>query len=280
MFNLMHLRYFFDAARLGSITASATANHVGQSTVSQAIKTLELDLGVKLTCHKRNRFNLTWDGKRVFRHASMILKGIKEMQHELTSDDHEVVGELSFVCVNSLATNLIPGIYQSLSKKHPRLKINFHRGGRKFIKQSIIDRSVEFGLVLEDPMFSEFDIYPLKEGEFRIFSADKLSPKDLKHGILVDDVSSIEVRRFMDCCDQIFGFQPPILKELSSWTLVERFALEKVGAALLPDYFQTSLVPLKLPFKFSNYKICAAHFQGEQPSSSALALHEHVLMGK
>lgn len=44
--NVDRLRYFYDAAKLESVTASAQLNFVTQSAVSQAIRVLEAELGV------------------------------------------------------------------------------------------------------------------------------------------------------------------------------------------------------------------------------------------
>ena len=40
-FNVNHLKFFFDAASLGSVSKAAKKNYVSQSAISQGIKNLE-----------------------------------------------------------------------------------------------------------------------------------------------------------------------------------------------------------------------------------------------
>ena len=63
MFNLFHIKYFLDAARLGSVAAAAKENHVSSPGVSQAIRRLEEQLGDTLLTHRKNHFELTAMGR-------------------------------------------------------------------------------------------------------------------------------------------------------------------------------------------------------------------------
>jgi len=70
--NYHHLRYFWAAAREGSITAAAEALHVSQPTVSVQVRKLEESLGHELLDRSGRSLTLTADGKIVFDYADEI----------------------------------------------------------------------------------------------------------------------------------------------------------------------------------------------------------------
>jgi DNA-binding transcriptional LysR family regulator len=57
--NLIYLKYFCNAVRQGSISASARENFVSQSAISHGIGQLEKSLGKELMTHQTNRFKPT-----------------------------------------------------------------------------------------------------------------------------------------------------------------------------------------------------------------------------
>ena len=63
--NLYHLKYFYDSARLGSMTKAAKLHRIGQPAISKGIQNLEATFKKVLISHERNRFHLTEDGEIV-----------------------------------------------------------------------------------------------------------------------------------------------------------------------------------------------------------------------
>ena len=70
--NYNHLRYFWAAAREGSVTSAAEALHVSQPTVSAQIRKLERSLGHELFDRSGRALTLTPEGRVVFDYADEI----------------------------------------------------------------------------------------------------------------------------------------------------------------------------------------------------------------
>lgn len=66
------ISYFLAVVENESFTEAAKACHVSQSAVSQQIKTLEDDLGVRLLDRHNRKFTLTEAGKYFYRKATEI----------------------------------------------------------------------------------------------------------------------------------------------------------------------------------------------------------------
>src|SRR5258708_13100028 len=83
--DLRTLRTFVEVVRQGGFSQAAKVVFTTQSTVSKAVKQLEIELGVPLLDRKGHRSTLTADGEDVYPRAHKILAE----RHDLITDlDH------------------------------------------------------------------------------------------------------------------------------------------------------------------------------------------------
>lgn len=82
--NLKATGYFEAAARLGSITRAAEELGVSPSAVSQQVRALETQLGVKLFRRERQRLVLTLDGDRLFQTATQAFGAIRNARSAIS----------------------------------------------------------------------------------------------------------------------------------------------------------------------------------------------------
>ena len=69
--NLDHLKVFIDLAETLNFRKAAEREHISQPAVSQAIKSIENEIGVKLFKRSRSGVTITKDGE-VFFHAILL----------------------------------------------------------------------------------------------------------------------------------------------------------------------------------------------------------------
>jgi DNA-binding transcriptional LysR family regulator len=118
------LRGFYFSARLGSLTKAAEKMAVTQSAVSQQVKALEEELGVKLF----NRFGpnkeLTPDGHLFLKLISPLIQDIDTLK--ATFEDMKGVqkGQLTIAATTFIIMNFIPGTIKHFIKKHPHIHLN------------------------------------------------------------------------------------------------------------------------------------------------------------
>lgn len=248
IFNLSHLKFFYDAARLESVTEAAKINFVSQSALSQGIKKLERDLDADLTTHQKNRFQLTDAGQMVFQHAQRLFVNIEEMREGLNLLKGEVAGTISFACTNSIARALIPRALVQCRKLYPLLKVKFHRGSVRFIKQQLQQGKVDFGVVVDGEAFDAFEKKTVKCGYFNLYAHPDFKGS-YQDGIFVDHVDSPEME----------GIDLKVLEELSGWGMVEEFVKQGLGPGLLPDFMEAARTMRKIDANLPEipYEICA-----------------------
>lgn len=78
--NLHATQYFEAVARLGGVTKAADELHVSPSAVSQQIRLLEQQLGVKLFTRSKQVLSLTIDGDRLYQAATRTLQNFRDVQ--------------------------------------------------------------------------------------------------------------------------------------------------------------------------------------------------------
>ena len=75
-FTLRQLQFFIAAAEQGSVTGAARVLSISQSSVTEAIRALEDDLGVTLFERQARGLEITHLGSQFLRHAQQILADV------------------------------------------------------------------------------------------------------------------------------------------------------------------------------------------------------------
>lgn len=79
---LRQLQYFHAVVRTGSFTEAAEECFISQSAVSQQIKALENDLGVKLLVRENRGFRLTKAGEYLYQKSGQLLEDFERIKNE------------------------------------------------------------------------------------------------------------------------------------------------------------------------------------------------------
>ncbi len=270
--NLIYLKYFCDAVRSGSISASARLNHVSQSAVSQGINKLESNLGCGLISHQPNRFKVTEEGKQLFTHAKQIFKAIESTEDFLSRD----AGRITFGCTHSFALACLPQ-YLKLAKEHlPNLRINFRLGHYANIKEWIKKGTIDFGILLDNDDLSPFERYPLHKGSYRLYAAKEVK-KPLALPFLLDSEERIETNLLKARYREAHAKELPILMEVSSWSVIAKLVQEGLGIGLCPDYIAHQNRAIKPVFEELNpmsYTLYALFEKNMTPTVFALKFIE------
>lgn len=81
--NLKAMHYFEAVARLGSVTLAGEELGVSPSAVSQQLKTLEMQFGVRLFRRERRRLALTLDGDRLFQTTTQAFGALRNARNAI-----------------------------------------------------------------------------------------------------------------------------------------------------------------------------------------------------
>ena len=269
--NLSQLKYFYDAARFESVTESAKTNFVTQSAVSQAIRSLESDLKVKLIHHKKNTFGLTDEGRVTLKECAVIFGAIENLKTNVARSRSVFSGDLKIASTNSIALSVLSPAIKSISKKHPDLNIRLKMGNSDQVKEYLKTHEAEIGFILEDDEMDELEAREIKQGEFLLVASSKYKNTGAFKDIIITRPSKIEISSLKMKLGSDIRFK----MEVFSWELIRQLCLDCAGIGYLPDYLvledleKERLKVVKPELKLFKYKLMSVHLRGRVLNSAA-----------
>lgn len=232
-YNLIGLKYFCDAVRYGSISASARENFVSQSAISQGIALLEKSLGKQLITHQANRFKVTHEGALVFEKSKGVFNCMSDLEEALLSDEGSISGRIDFACMHSFALALLPGCLQQVKTECPKLQVNFRLVHTDIIKDLIRKGLIDFGIVLDNEDLSGFDSLEIFTGEYRLYRSKKF--KGENPPVILSE-ERIETNQLKSWYRKKFHRELNVLMEVSSWEVIANLTEAGLGIGFFPDY--------------------------------------------
>lgn len=121
--SLRQYEYALAVAEKGSVTAAAELLHVAQPSVSQQIRGLERELGVKLFARTPTGLVPTVVGRAFLREAEVAVSASRRARATARAGADELVGELVVAVQMGFGTRQLPGALGALRRRFPRLEV-------------------------------------------------------------------------------------------------------------------------------------------------------------
>ena len=246
MLNLARLRILDEVVRRGSLSAAADSLNYSQSAVSQAIATLESEVGVSLLERLPRGVRPTAAGAALATHAEGIFTRLEAAEEEVAAIAGLRGGSLRMASFPSAGATLMPLAIARFRAAHPDVELSLAEGEPEDIAPRL--RGGEFDLVLlyEFPGESElsakiqrFDLLsdPLDLALPKVHSLadrERIRLEDLKtESWIQTSANSPCARHVMRRCHEA-GFEPRVSFESDDYQTVQGLVAAGVGIALVP----------------------------------------------
>jgi DNA-binding transcriptional LysR family regulator len=119
------VEYFLAVVENDGINGAAAAVGVAQPTVSQALRSLERELGVNLFHRIGRGMVLTAAGKSLIGPSRQILRDVNAVEEILAASTDEVAGSLDLMVFPGVATSSIVRLVAEFRRVHPRSSVRF-----------------------------------------------------------------------------------------------------------------------------------------------------------
>src|SRR6266853_1210170 len=120
---LRHLRYFAAVAQELHFSRAANSLHIAQPALSQQIRKLEDEIGVKLFWRNKRRVELTHSGSVFLIQAQQILSRAEAAVRAAQSADRGETGPLSVACGTIASYLALPPILRRYRSRFPLARI-------------------------------------------------------------------------------------------------------------------------------------------------------------
>lgn len=146
----------------GSIKKASESLGYTQSAVSQTLKSVEEDFGIKLLIRNRNGITLTTEGEQLMPYIRSICNTENYLYQKIDSLKGMFSGIISIGAYHSVAANILPALIKEFNEQYPHIRFNIYEGDLFTIEDWIQEGKIDFGfLALEE--LSQMQCFPLIE---------------------------------------------------------------------------------------------------------------------
>src|SRR5438067_11570497 len=235
------LETFLEVARLSSFSRAAEKRFRTQPAISSQIRALEEEVGAKLLDRSGGKVSLTASGKLFQKYAEDALDARKTMMTAVAETERVPRGEIIVGANEGTCLHILPEVFAHFKKQYPDVAVNIKRADYAKVLESVIDNSVDFGIVsmpvtdnrLKAVLIHRDELVLLAPPPHPLATLKSPSAKDIAHYPLLMP----KVGHTRDALDELFHQQklkPRYSMELDSSELLKRFVAADVGLGLMP----------------------------------------------
>src|SRR6202023_1410658 len=141
------LETFLQVARHSSFSRAAEKRFRTQPAISSQIRALEEELGAKLLDRSGGKVSITAAGKLFQKYAEEILEARKAVLTAIAETERVPRGEIVVGANEGTCLHILPEVFAEFKKQYPNVGVQISRLERAKIMESIIENSVDFGVV-------------------------------------------------------------------------------------------------------------------------------------
>lgn len=147
-FTLRQLQFFIAAAEAGSVSGAARALSISQSSVTEAIRALEDDLGVILFDRQARGLLITHKGSAFLRHARQILSDVATARSSFKEEAETATGRLSLGVTQLVAGYVLSDILQRFRRAFPQVELNVIEDSGEYLQHLLIGGELDVAVLL------------------------------------------------------------------------------------------------------------------------------------
>ena len=234
------LETFLEVARHTSFSRAAERRFRTQPAISSQIRALEEEIGARLFDRSGGRVALTSAGKLFQQYAEHTLEARKTMLTTVAEMERVPRGEIVVGANEGTCLHILPEVFAEFKKLYPNVGVQISRFERAKIMESIMENSVDFGVVSAPVDDKRLTVVNIHRDELVII-APPGHPLSLLSRASIAEVVHFplllpKLGRTRDALQNLFAersLKPRIAMELDSSELLKRFVAANVGVGFI-----------------------------------------------
>ncbi|WP_068503954.1 LysR family transcriptional regulator [Paenibacillus kribbensis] len=163
--DIKHLHYFCVIVEEGQITKAARRLNMAQPPLSQQLKNMEDELGVKLIFREGKKWEVTEAGYALYTRAKRLLAEMEDTCREIGEFESNVTGTLS-IGTSSVCMSLITGPLSRFHQDYPGVYIKIGHGDTHHLEELLHQNKVDLALLLLPVDDKSYHTIELEEAPF------------------------------------------------------------------------------------------------------------------
>lgn len=246
---LRHLRYFVAVAEEVSFSRAAQRLRIAQPALSNQVKKLEQELGIRLFDRVGRGVRLTEAGRLLLEETRRMFAQLEQTVRMVREAGHGEVGRLSLGFIPAASNDILPEILREFRHRFPRVELFLHEMMPDQAVQRLHDRRLDVSLVFL-PCEDETVRCKTISREPLVVALPETHPLASEPGLmmrtLADEPFILPARystpslygKVVDICRQA-GFSPKaVQKEVGLMQTIVGLVAGGIGVALVPASLQ------------------------------------------
>ncbi|MDQ0457792.1 LysR substrate-binding domain-containing protein [Rhizobium paknamense] len=244
-FTLRQLQYFVAVAEQGTVSGAAHAMSISQSSITEAVKDLEHDLGVVLFERHPRGLAITQQGHQFLRHATKILADVSEARRVIReTGDQTSGGRLQLGVTSLVAGYVLSDLLARYRRAFPAIEVSTLEDDGPYLEHLLIGGEIDVAVMLlnnlrdRQALQSEtLDLSPFSlwlPAGHDLVTREAIAMEDvvgLPLIMLTTDEIEEATRKLLDA----FGARPKVAFRTRSVEAVRSLVATGAGVAILPD---------------------------------------------
>ena len=242
-FTIRQLQFFVAVAEQGSVSRAARNLSISQSSVTEAVKELESDLGVALFERHPRGLNITHKGHQFLRHATKILADVSDARSSFAGET-TTGGRLQLGVTSLVAGYVLSDILARYRRAFPGVEVTAIEDNGDYLEHLLVGGELDVAVMvisnLRDRMALQAEIIEVSPYRLWLPLGHHLAGADI---IGVNDIAREPL--IMLTVDEIeentgkllvaLGARPHVAFRTRSVEAVRSLVATGAGVALLPD---------------------------------------------
>jgi DNA-binding transcriptional LysR family regulator len=243
-FTIRQLQYFVAVAEQGSVSRAAQNLSISQSSVTEAIKELESDLGVSLFERHARGLTITQRGHQFLRHATKILADVSDARHSFDDEAGRVPGRLHLGVTSLVAGYVLSDLLARYRRAFPGVQVTAMEDNGDYLEHLLVGGELDVAVMvisnLRDRMALQAEILEVSPYRLwlplghRLASADSIAIEDIVAEPLIM-LTVDEIEENTGKLLKALGARPHVAFRTRSVEAVRSLVATGAGVALLPD---------------------------------------------
>ena len=240
---IRQLEYFLAVSDTGSFTRAAERLYVSQPAVTNAIRSLEEELGIQLFDRNQKLASLTAEGQIFDTHVEQVMHGISKTIEEIDAMKNFAGGVLRLGLTALGGIKDIAEIIKIFNEQYSAIKINVTEASSDVLVRKLIDDQIDIAILSEIGESSTLTYLDLPEQElfllcgrqhrFRRLNSVKIA--DLANEPLILPVTKCQYRQKLMAAFKAAEIMPQIAIEVDHVQTLKSLLASINGVTILPE---------------------------------------------
>ncbi|ALG84970.1 LysR family transcriptional regulator [Gordonia phthalatica] len=251
-------------AQSGSMTATAEALGVAQSSISRRLHALESALGVPLLIRDGRTVRLTSQAESLIADCAGPLAALERAVTRATAAADPESGTVRFGFPLTMGAGAVPELLAAFHHRHPRIHLELKQAHGAELVADLEAGALDLAITippaehLRHRELGEQEIVLAVPERHRLASRAAVDLADLAGEVFIANPPSYNLRHLTEAWCREAGFHPDVAIEITEFTTIRELVERGLGVALLPRAATTDVGIVEIPVSSPQLRRSAA----------------------